>query len=227
MNVQSVLKMYTRDKWSLIYIPSIILFSSFFVNIIVSFLIPSDEPFYTGGISSLMVYMFVFGILSIAHLFPFAIGLSVRRIDFFTGNVIMGLISSTILAVLLYIFSVIENSTNGWGNRLHFFHFPYVNDGTIWEQIVMYILLITMLYFTGSLIASFFLRYGGKGMLISALVIVLLGTIATLLVSYYDAWIDIFNWFVGKTAVGIAYWFIPFILIYLIASYFFLKRSTI
>src|SRR5690606_4779794 len=158
MNVQSVLKMYTRDKWSLIYIPSIILFSSFFVNIIVSFLLPSNEPFYTGRISSVMVYMFVFGILSIARLFPFAIGLSVRRSDFFTANVIMGLISSTILAVLLDICSVSENSTNGWGNPLHFFHFPYVNDGTIWEQIVMYILLITMLYFTGSLIASFFLR---------------------------------------------------------------------
>ncbi|WP_042375059.1 hypothetical protein, partial [Neobacillus jeddahensis] len=135
--MKSVLKMHTRDKWIWLYIPFIILFSSFFVNYIVSFIL-TDTEVYTGGASSIFIYLFVLGILVMAQTFPYALGMSVRRIDYFMGTSLMGLTSSFVMGIVLYILAQIEVYTAGWGSKLHFFHLPYLNDGTFLEQIIIY-----------------------------------------------------------------------------------------
>ena len=43
MNIQSVLKMYYRDKWAWFLIPNLILFSVFSLNLIISLFIPDDD----------------------------------------------------------------------------------------------------------------------------------------------------------------------------------------
>ncbi|MCJ8009806.1 hypothetical protein ACFFF5_18965 [Lederbergia wuyishanensis] len=227
MNIQKVLKMYVRDKWGWFLIPNIMLFSIFIINLIVSLFITTKEQFYTGGVSYIFVYMLVMGILVVAQTFSYAVSMSVRRTDYFIGTVAMGSIMNFSYGVLLLICSTIENWTNGWGGKFHFFHFPYLNDGTLLEQFAIYFIVFINLFFLGFMISSFYRRYGKKGMVYSALIILVIASIAVLLIHYYAAWMDIFHWFATHTAVQIAYWLIIPTLFYIAFSYLFLKRATV
>lgn len=225
--MKSVIKIHTRDRWSWLYIPTLILSSTFLLNLIISHLLNDGVDMYTGGLASAFIYIFILGILVVVQTFPFALGMSIRRKDYFIGTSLMGLLSSVALGLLVFICATIEHNTGGWGSGMHFFHFPYLNDGTVVEQIVMYILICILLFFFGFIISSFSRRFGGKGLLISALFSVLGISVTLVLLNYYDAWINIFNWFAKHTAVELTYWLIPFIIIFSLGSFFFLRRATV
>lgn len=225
--IASVLTLHYRDKWSWIYIPAIILFSSFAVNLIVSYLVPSQEAIYTGGISSIFIYLFVAGIIVVAKTFAFAIGMSIRRIEYYIGSVAIGAISSVVFATLIFLMGQLENQLNGWGNNLHFFYFPYLNDGTLLEQFSIGLIVFLHCFFLGFLISSFAKHFGSKGMLISSMAFLLIGSIAVYLIHSFELWWNIFSWFAGKTAVQIAFWLIPFVLFYLLASFLLLRRTSV
>ncbi|MBS4219692.1 hypothetical protein KHA96_15365 [Bacillus sp. FJAT-49711] len=228
MNIQSVLKMHRRDKWGWFLIPNIIVFSVFIVNLIVSFFITPEEAYYTGGgFSYLFVYMLIAGILVMAQTFPYAISMSVRRTDFFIGTAVMGSIMSFFYAILLLICSVVEKWTIGWGGKFHFFHFPYLNDGTLLEQFVIYFILLLNVFFLGLMISSFTRRFGKKGLFIAAIALLLIASVAALLVTYYEHWMDMIHWIIDHTAVQLSYWLIIPTLIYFVFSYLFLRRATV
>ncbi|MBW8348853.1 hypothetical protein K0H71_05210 [Bacillus sp. IITD106] len=228
MNIQSVLKMHRQDKWGWFLIPNIIVFSVFFVNLIVSFFITTKEAYYTGGgLSYLIIYMLVIGIIVMAQTFSYAISMSVRRTDYFIGTALMGAMMSFSYAVLLFICSILENWTNNWGVKFHFFHFPYLNDGSLLEQFAIYFILLINLFFLGFMISSFTRRFGKKGMVIAMVVSLLIASVAALLVMYYGYWMDIIHWIISHTAVQLAYWLIIPTLLYVVFSYFFLRRATV
>jgi hypothetical protein len=228
MNIQSVISIHRADKWIWLYIPSLILSSSFLVNLIVSLLINTDEKFYSGSVTSIFIYVFVLGILVVTQSFPFAVGMSVTRRDYFFGTALMGLAASFILGTLMCIFAFLENMSNGWGNRFHFFYFPYLNDGTSFlEQLVMYVILAAFLFFLGFLIASYARRFGGKGMLLLTLAVLIINSVAVLLFHHFHVWADIFRWFSSQTAVGLSYWLLPFILISMAVSFLLLRKASI
>ncbi|VEF46520.1 Uncharacterised protein [Bacillus freudenreichii] len=227
MNIQSVINIHRKDRWSWIFIPALILSLSYFVNLLVSLLINNDEKFYTGGVTSIFVYVLVLGIMVVAQSFPFAVGMSVTRKDYYYGTAFMGLAVNFIIAALMCIFAYLENMSNGWGERFHFFHFPYLNDGTFFEQLIMYMIQLTFLFFLGFLIGSFARRFGGKGMLLLSLGAFLIVSIVVFLFHQFHVWSDIFQWFSAQTAVGLSYWLLPFVLFNMAVSYILLRKASI
>ena len=227
MNIQGVLKMYSRDRWAWFLIPNIILFSVFLLNFIVSLIISSDEKIYTGGVSYIFFYMLVMGIMVVVQTFPYAIGMSIRRTDYFLGTVVMAVAVNILFGIMLVVLSVIENATNGWGGRVHFFHFPYLNDGSLLEQLTMYVILLINLFFVGILISSTSRRFGAKGLVIAIISVLLIASVVALFVTYYGIWLDIFQWFASYTAVQIAYWLILPTLLYMLLSFVLLRRATV
>src|SRR5690606_29405799 len=119
-----VLKMHCRDKWSWLYIPWIVCLGSFLVNRMVGYTISSQNEIYTGGISSIFIYLFVIGIIMPPQTFAFALGMGVRRKDYFLGTAMLAVLFSAASSVLLLILSQIEQGTNQWGVGLHFFYLP-------------------------------------------------------------------------------------------------------
>lgn len=227
MNMKAVFSIHRKDKWIWLYIPLIILFSSFIVNLIVSLLINNDEKFYTGGVISIFAYVLTLGMIVVAQSFPFAIGMSVTRKDYFWGTALMGLTANFIIALFMSMFASLENMLNGWGNRFHFFHFPYLNEGIFMEQLVMYTILFTFLFFIGFLITSFAKRFGGKGLLLLLLSLLLASSIAVFLSHHFRLWSDIFHWFLSQTAAGVSYWLLPLILFSMASSFFLLRKAPV
>lgn len=222
-----VLKMHWRDKWSWLYIPWIVCLSSFLVNLIIGYATSSEV--YTGGISSIFLYLFVIGIVTPSQTFPFALGMGVRRTDYFLGTTAMAVLFSAGSSVLLLLLFLVEQGTDHWGIGLHFFNLPFVNEGPLLMQWLTFTLLFLYLYFGGLLIASVYRKFGKYGMFVffGALLLILL--VAPLLITYFEGWDDIGRWILASfhSMNDLAPWLLLKGAILALVSYLLLLRSTV
>lgn len=222
-----VLKMHLRDKFSFLYLPWIILLSSFTVNVFIGVLINESTGFNTGGLMSIYVYMFVMGIVLVAQSFPFSLGLSVRRSDYFIGTMGVNVVLSGVFSALLTLFSWVEVLTNGWGVKLGFFHLPYLSSGSYVQQFLVYFLVMLVVYLSGFITGSYSKRFGKTGTFTLFIVLFLLGSLFSVVMTYYEGWTDLFQWFAGKTALDLAVRTVPVSIIFAALSYLFLRRATV
>ncbi|MFC5703460.1 hypothetical protein ACFPVX_19400 [Cohnella faecalis] len=223
----SIIRMHTNDRFFWLYLPLIILGSSFFINLIISALIDEEGGLYTGGLASIYVYTGIISMITVSQTFPFALGFSVTRKDYFFGTAATAVLVSVITGAILYLLSTLENATSGWGVKLHYFHLPYFSDGPIYEQLSVSFLNMLHLYFLGFVLASLFRRFGRKGISIFFLLLLVVGTTLGYAVVYLEWYKPIGDWLSDQTALGLSAWLIPLILLYGAASYRMLRNSTV
>ncbi|PWV98382.1 hypothetical protein DFQ01_11816 [Paenibacillus cellulosilyticus] len=221
----TVVRMHLRKKLNWLLVPVAVLLSSFIINVLIGAF--TDDPIYTGGLSSIFVYMMVMGIITFAQTFPFALGMGIRRLDYYRGTFATGLLTVLVFAVFLFLMSMTEGKwTNYWGVRLHFFELPYWSDGPIINRLWIPFVLLLNMFAAGILIGTYYRRFNKTGLLIGALAIVLLGTIASFVIGLNDYWTNIFNWLQDQTMTGLALWTLPITLLFSAVSYLLLRRCT-
>lgn len=223
--VASVVKMHSRDKWSWFFTPWLVMLSSFIVNLFISLLV--DEPIRTGGIASIFIYMFVAGIVTLAQTFPFALGLSVSRKDYYLGTAAMIIITSIGSAAVLLLLALIENWTGAWGSGLYFFNVPYLSDGPLINQFTIPLVILLFMHFWGMMIAATHKRIGKNGMFIISAILLFIFTILGFLARQLNWYSTIFDWMGKQTAVDYSLWMLPFIVIFAGVTYLLLRRSTV
>ncbi|MGO4110812.1 hypothetical protein [Paenibacillus sp. YAF4_2] len=223
--ITNVIKLHNRDKHAWMTVPAGILASSFIVNLIIGY--GSGVEIYTGGLSSIFIYMLVLGIIVMPQTFPFAISFSVRRIDYFIGTVLNVLLSSLVWTLILMLLSGIEEATNYWGVQLHFFSLPFLSDGNIAQEFLTDFVLLLTLFLSGLLIGSIFRKFRAIGLFITSLAAMVVTTILVVLSTLNDWWDPIWNWLKDITAFELSLWFLPFALCFAIISYLLIRRSTV
>ncbi|TDF92744.1 hypothetical protein [Paenibacillus piri] len=226
--VNGVIRMHLRDKGSLLYMPWLILCFSFVVNLIIGAMMREDHGLYTGGISSIYIYMLVIGIITVSQTFPFALGMSIRRKDYFWGTTAVIVGTSALSSVLLLLLGFAESElTGGWGVHLHFFKLPYLNDGSAFAQLWISFALQVHMFFLGFVISSVHRRFGKTGTWILALVMLLVGTVGSFACTYYGWWLPMFGWIAAHSAFQLTLWIFALAIVYAIASYSLLRRATV
>jgi hypothetical protein len=226
--IASVMAMYSRDHMSWFILPWGIVGSSFIINLIIASLVGGKTAIYTGGLSSIYIYMLVVGVVSVAGTFPFAVGFSVRRKDYFLGTVAMAVAVSAVFAILIWLLSLIEaNLIRGWGVDLHFFHLPYVSDGPLPVQLWTFFVVMVLMYFLGFFPGSVYQRFGRTGMFTLFGVAGLLLSVFSLLSTYWNWWGAIFGWFAGQSAGMLGLWMVPVIAACILTSYALLLKATV
>ncbi|GAB6931187.1 hypothetical protein JCM10914A_51700 [Paenibacillus sp. JCM 10914] len=224
--ISNVLQIHLRQKLTWFYLPWAVVLFSFMINMLVSALI-GDGAFYTGGLITIFVFMFVTAMTTTIQLFPFSIGFSIRRSDFFAGTLIFIMLISMITAIILLLLGGIEVWTGAWGDSIYFFHLPYLHDGPILIQFLMYVILLTSISLIGVGIGSFFLRFRGiRTFIMLAVVAVMLSALA-LIATSGGWWKAIFDWFADNTAFQLSLWFIPISFVIAICSRQFLRKATV
>lgn len=227
MRASKILQLYFRDKFSYFYLPWIIVILSFLVNLVIGILLKNNEGIYSGGVISIYIYMFVIGITALSQMFHFSLGLNVRRTDFFNGTVQYFVLFSAIAAVALTILSVIELRTVNWGVNVYFFDLPYVNDGSLLEQWLTNFILMLDFIAAGLIISSVFRRFGKNGLYTLFIVLFLLLSIGIYLTTYYQWWVDIFQWVSRYTMFELTLWTLPGLIILFLLSYHLIRRSEV
>lgn len=225
--ITGIMRMHSKNPLNWIYMPWIILLGNFLINLIVATSVNSEESYVGGGISSIFIYFMIMGMITIHMTFPFALGLSIRRKDYFTGTVLYAGAIALSNSVVMVILSEIERMTDGWGSRIHFFEIPYVSDDGILGQLWFFLALFLHLFFISFLGAAFQRRLGTVQLMIALGVIFIAGTALSLLATYYGWWGDLFDLLSGRSAVEIISWCSLLTIVYILGSFGFLRKATV
>ena len=226
--ISPVMQLHMRyNKLGWLILPWGILLSSFVINLIIGVTTHPKNGFTTGGLSSIFVYMFVIGIAILKQTFPFSLGLSIRRKDYYIGTLLVSLIVSFVSALVLAFLSFIENNlTDGWGYKIHFFSLlSFYNNNIIWQFGFLFILLIQV-FLLGFVISSLYYLIGRNGMYVFFTVLGLIFTILSYSCTYFHWWTSIFHWVShNPNLVGLIIILID--IVYASVSYLLLQKATV
>ncbi|WP_020620054.1 hypothetical protein [Paenibacillus daejeonensis] len=220
-----IISLHLRNPFLLLALPWVIVFSSFLINLVISGFL--DEPLYTGGLASIFIIIFVTGITLVPQTFPLALGLGATRREYYTGTVLTGLMMGVFSAVVITLLGWLEQVSGSWGTGLHFFHLPYVHDGSLLEQLILSILLFMFFFFCGLTIAAIYRGFGRASLLITLLGALLIGTLLSFFITQYGWWMDIFGWFARYTAFELSLWTLPLSLVMALMCYVLIRRSVV
>ncbi len=227
--IRTVVNIYTRGKWTWFFLPWMVLLMQFFVSQIVILLVRlfgGGTTVYPGGLITVCVIMFVWGIMNLADTFPFALGWSCRRTDYFLGTTVITVTVSGLTAVLWLLCSLLEIAMGGWGLELSYFHLPYLTDGSLIEQLWIYFVVLANMYFLGSVIGGISQRFGRTGILLFLLVVLLLLSLFALVWTALRWWGALFHWFGQFTAFELALGLLPVTIVYALILHALLRRAT-
>lgn len=228
MRIASVVKMHAKDKNSWFFIPLMVLAASFSLNVLIASLLGGKSTIYTGGLLSIYIYMLVGGAIVVAGTFPFAVGFSVRRQDFFWGTFAVVVALSAVWALLISLLSFVEGSLiPNWGVELHFFHLPFWSDSSIFAQFGLFFVVMLLMFFLGFAPASIYQRFGRSGTYTVSGVVLGLLSIFSLLSTYLHWWGAIFAWLGQQTPVELTGWMALVVALCALASYALLRKATV
>ncbi len=223
--VAGIIRTHLTDKWSWLFLPWIILMSSFFCNLVIAG--AAGDKIYTGGLASIFIYMLVLGILSVGQTFPFIIGFGARRKDYFLGTTATITIISIAASVILLLVGYIETQTDGWGVDLHFFHLPYVSDGNVITRTWVLFSFMINFFFMGFTISCIHRKFGRNGLYAFFILAAIIITLSVYLISSYGNWDAIFDWFAETSAAQFASGMFILTLVYIGLSYLMLRKATV
>lgn len=226
--IAEVFRMQLRDKFSWLLLPWIILGSSFAVNLLIAASQP--DTLVTGGLTSIFIYYFVIGIVVPAQTFPFALGMGIRRIDYFAGTSLVSVAIGALMTVLLLILSALENSwLASWGVGLSFFDVPFFSDGPIAMRGATYLALFLLMFFSGFAIACVYRKFGRAGMYALIVLGIVVTAFTPMLISYYDLWDEIGRWVEANihSLNDLTPWAMLFSALLALVSFGLLRRSTV
>lgn len=226
--VVSVFKLHTRNTLMWLLMPWVVLLISLLINLLIGLLMEGKPPIYTGGLSSIYVFVFIIGLLTIKDTFPFALGFGIRRLDYVLGTLLMLIVISLVSAFLLCVLSLIESDVTAyWGVNVHFFHLPYLSAGSWPEQFWVYFAPFVHLYLLGFAIGSIYRRFGSTGMWIfGCLALLLIGSVS-FLGTYLRWWSALLSWLSQFTAFELAIWAFVLAGVYALVAYTLLRKSTV
>ncbi|HEU5198774.1 MAG TPA: hypothetical protein VFU32_04015 [Ktedonobacterales bacterium] len=225
--VTNVVRMHLKGWQFWFLAPWSIVLSSFVINLIIASFVGGKAAIYTGGLSSIYIYILVLGGIVVKDTFSFALGFSVRRRDYYLGTLLMAAGVSAISAVLIWLLSIVENSlVPGWGLNLHFFHLPYLNDGSLAEQLWIYFVVMLCMFLLGFMPGTVFQRYRSYGLYSLTAVVLLPATILGFVATRYSWWGTIFGWFAQQSAFDLASWTVLIVAICVLSSYAFLRKAA-
>lgn len=195
--VGAVLRLHTVAWPLLVAWPVGILAVSFAICWTIYFLVQNEEgEGFTGAVTALLGFVVAFYLQAMNQSFPFALGLSVTRREFYRATLVMALAQSAVFAVALQILAVVESATGGWGVHMRMFGLArYFTDSLAVELLSLFAILllttgIAMLagaiyqrWRTTGLLAAGVTAFGGLG-------------VAAILVTWAHWWPEIGSWFV-------------------------------
>jgi hypothetical protein len=210
--------------------PWLILGLAFVVNLVVFSLVPdppAGEPKVTGAIMSIYIFMLIAHLQSMTQVFPFALGLSVTRRDFFAGTSLLIVAQSVVQGILLTILLAVERATGGWGMDLSFFGVPFLVQDNWFLQVIAYSVPFLLVSFASIFAGTAYKRWGQLGMYVLSIGGLVLGGAAAVIITWQQAWGSVGRFFADTSPLTLLAGY-PLILSVILAAagYLALRRAT-
>jgi len=234
--IWNVVRLHFTNTWVIIQTPAIILALIFAVNYAIWSVLDvsiSMEPGeavdgtqWSGAASFVFVYMSVVAAQAITVTFPFALGYSVTRREYYLGTSLLFVLVSAGYAVVMTILAAIEEATNGWGRGGHMFTAVYFGEEGGLARLFVFFAMFLFFFFSGAAISTIYMRWRMYGMIAfwTVLGIALIGLVA--LVTYTRSWPVVGEWFATNGASGVAAWLLVPTVVSAVTGYLVLRRAT-
>lgn len=232
-----VVRLNLVNKYTTIWVPIMIMGFIWLVNYLIWWIIfaatePKDRAHalegtqWSGGGFYIFVYMLVVGIQVISMTFPFALGYSVTRRDFYLGSALTFGMLAAGYSIGFSVLSMLEEATGGWGLGGHLFTSVYFGGGGFWERLFIVFVSMLFFFFVGSTSGTIFMRWRVNGLLIAMAILVLLLVGLVALITFTGNWPAVGSWFMTMGPTGVVAWLLVPTAIAAVAGFFILRRST-
>jgi hypothetical protein len=200
--VGGVLRLHTVAWPLLVAWPVGILAVTFAISWTIYFLVGTEEgEGFTGGLFSLSGFVIAFYVQALTQSFPFALGLSVTRREFYRATILLALGQAAIFAATIQVLSAIENATGGWGVNMQMFGLMrYVTDNPLVQLLAIFAVLLAT---TGIAIlaGAIYQRWRTTGLLTAGVAVLGSLGLAAILITWAAWWPAIGSWFVDSPPV--------------------------
>ena len=230
--ILKVVRLHLVNRYSVIGLPAMILGIAFTITLLFWLLARTTDSadstitVYSGAGFSVVIYLLVYAVLAISAMFPFALGFTVTRRDFYLGTCLTLVLLSAGYSFVLVVLSYVEEVTNGWWLNGQIFGTPLFGDTNPIQRWLFYTLTMMLFSAVGMSIATIYMRWRVTGMLafwaIAAVLVV--GGIA--LVGYTSSWSKVGQWFASNGSLGVALWSLVPTILAAGLGYLILKRAT-
>lgn len=223
----NVMRMQSKDLFSWLYLPWIIAGGNFLINLITTGAIHNeDTTVSTGGMISIFIYFLIIGLIILHQTFPFALGLSVRRTDYYWGTAAVAGAASLVSAFIIVLMSSVEGQLGGWFQSFYFFRLNFISDHGLASELWFYFALILHLFFTGFLISCLYRKMGGTKSTVILGLLFIVFTVFTLLATFNNWWTDILKVVVDLGPIRIISLFSLLTVAYMGISFTLLRKTT-
>ncbi|GAB3615957.1 hypothetical protein GCM10027416_05140 [Okibacterium endophyticum] len=234
----NVARLHVVNTWTIFWIPLMILAFIWLVNVAIWWIFSAatqgeslstsarEGMQWSGSASFIFVYMTVIAAQAMSMTFPFALGLSITRREFYLGSMLAFAGLALVYGLLLTVLSLLEDATNGWGFGGTMFSAVYFGQGGFFERLFVFFVGLLFFVAAGTLGGTIYMRWRMNGMLVAGALfaILLLGLAA--LISFTQSWPLVGEWFVASGPTGVVAWMIVPILLCALAGYLALSRAT-
>jgi hypothetical protein len=186
-------------------LPWAILAFAFVVGVIILDSTPAGHSAhrYVGGLASIFVIVFVFGVQSVARSLPFGLALGLSRRSYYFGSALLAAAFAAVAGVVISVGQAIERATGGWGIDMGFFRVPYILNGPWYLTWLTSFVALTLLFVYGMWFGLIYRRWNLLGLVafVAAQITVLL--IGALAATGTHAWHDIGHFFTALSVAGL------------------------
>ncbi|MCS5716480.1 hypothetical protein NVV95_18185 [Herbiconiux sp. CPCC 205716] len=238
--IVAIARLHLVNRWQVFAIPAMILLFILLVNIVIWWLIvravtdPADLADtreglqYSGASFYIFVYAIVLGAQGVAYVFPYALGMSVTRRDFWLGSLLAFVALSAVYSAFITVLATVETATDGWGLGGRMFTVLYFGgeDAPWYQRFLLFFAAFLFCFLVGSVVATIYQRWRVNGMIVffAALTLVVLGAVATITLS--ESWGLVGAWFVETGPGGLVAWSLVVTVLSAVVGYLLIRRST-
>ncbi|WP_061298372.1 hypothetical protein [Herbidospora cretacea] len=188
---------------------------------------PGDGVTTTGGVVSLCGGAIGMATVSVTQIFPYALGISVTRREFYLAWSLLAVVQSVLYALVLCLLRAVEQATGYWGWGMRFFGLPFMDDANPVLLLLGYAVPMLVLTHLGILLGTLYLRWGTTGVLAGlTLTFTALGLAATL-ITWTRQWHAIGRWLLDQSPTALlAGWPVLVAAAFAVGGYRLIRRAT-
>lgn len=188
---------------------------------------PTDGVTTTGGLVSLYGVAIAMATVSVTQIFPYALGMSVTRREFYLAWSLLAVVQSVVYALVLCLLRAVEQATGYWGMGMRYFSLPFMDDANPMLLLLGYAVPMLVVTHLGILLGTLYLRWGTTGVLASlTLAFTALG-LAAALITWTRQWDAIGRWLLDQSPTALlAGWPVLVAAAFAVGGYRLIRRAT-
>lgn len=181
----------------------------------------------TGGLGVIYLFFLIAGALSIFRSLPFAFALGIGRRSYYAGTALLAVSLAVVDGLVLAVLQVIEQSTGGWGVRLHFFRVAYILPGPWYLTWLTSFVGLSLMFAGGMWIGLVYRRWNLLGLLAFTAAMAVLVVAGVVITSDANAWPAIGRFFTTLGAAGLTGLLAALAVMLLAGGYATMRRVTV